>query len=370
MFHPAAEYRNTVRITVIGEDHFKASGRVLVTPGWLVVMGEGGDGSKAPSLVSMTPGEAVKTDRIVAEGLKTSPPSRYTEDTLLGAMETAGKFVSDPALRQALKARGLGTPATRAATIEGLLFAKAGGEAYLMREKGYLVPSSKAISLITFLDSSGISMLTSPAMTGEWEQKLLQMAKGEYRRADFMREIAHETRQMLEMNQALEVALPAWAGQGCHFIDTAVLGADNPNLDWTIPKQGGLRWAQSIGVVAGTTQPDLALEFVKYIVSPEGQARLATASCYWGMPANAKAGDALTAAGFPTYGHVMKGTGHGIAPDGVGMALNFIRGRRRVRSGGVLQVLITERMPVMVWRSSGTTRRMWSREASSGTTPP
>ncbi|MBC2835978.1 polyamine ABC transporter substrate-binding protein [Paragemmobacter straminiformis] len=75
---------------------------------------------------------------------------------------------------------------------------------------------------------------------------------------------------------------------------TAVLAADNPNLDWTIPKQGGLRWAQSIGVVAGTTQPDLALEFVKYIVSPEGQARLATASCYWGMPANAKAGDALT----------------------------------------------------------------------------
>lgn len=75
---------------------------------------------------------------------------------------------------------------------------------------------------------------------------------------------------------------------------TAVLAADNPNLDWTIPKQGGLRWAQSIGVVAGSTQPDLALEFVKYITSPEGQARLATASCCWGMPANAKAGEVLT----------------------------------------------------------------------------
>jgi spermidine/putrescine transport system substrate-binding protein len=75
---------------------------------------------------------------------------------------------------------------------------------------------------------------------------------------------------------------------------TAVLAADNPNLDWTIPQQGGLRWAQSIGVVQGSTQPDLALEFVKYIVSPEGQARLATSSCYWGMPANAKAGEALT----------------------------------------------------------------------------
>lgn len=75
---------------------------------------------------------------------------------------------------------------------------------------------------------------------------------------------------------------------------TAVLAADNPNLDWTIPKQGGLRWAQSIGVVAGSTQPDLALEFVKYIVSPQGQALLATSSCYWGMPANAKTGDLLT----------------------------------------------------------------------------
>jgi len=75
---------------------------------------------------------------------------------------------------------------------------------------------------------------------------------------------------------------------------TAVLAEENANLDWTIPKQGALRWAQSIGVVEGSTRPDLALEFVKYIVSPEGQAALATSSCYWGMPANAKAGDALS----------------------------------------------------------------------------
>lgn len=76
---------------------------------------------------------------------------------------------------------------------------------------------------------------------------------------------------------------------------TAVLTGENPNMDWTIPKQGALRWAQSIGVVAGTEQPDLALEFVKYVVSPEGQARLATSACYWGMPANAKTGEVLTA---------------------------------------------------------------------------
>ncbi len=75
---------------------------------------------------------------------------------------------------------------------------------------------------------------------------------------------------------------------------TAVLAKDNPNLDWTIPKQGGLRWTQSIGVVEGAAHPDLALKFVQYIVSPEGQAALAQSSCYWGMPANKKAGDLLS----------------------------------------------------------------------------
>lgn len=75
---------------------------------------------------------------------------------------------------------------------------------------------------------------------------------------------------------------------------TAVLAAEQPELTWTIPKEGAVRWAQSIGVVAGSEQPDLAHEFIKYIMSPEGQARLATSSCFWGMPANSKAGDVLT----------------------------------------------------------------------------
>ncbi len=76
---------------------------------------------------------------------------------------------------------------------------------------------------------------------------------------------------------------------------TAVLASDNANLDWTIPKQGALRWTQSIAVLKASTQPEAALQFVNYITSPEGQALLATSSCYWGMPANAKAGDILTA---------------------------------------------------------------------------
>ncbi|WP_240722375.1 spermidine/putrescine ABC transporter substrate-binding protein [Poseidonocella sp. HB161398] len=75
---------------------------------------------------------------------------------------------------------------------------------------------------------------------------------------------------------------------------TAVLHAENPDLDWTLPKEGGLVWAQAVAMVEGTEQPELALEFIKYILSPEGQARLATSSCYWGMPANKEAGAVLS----------------------------------------------------------------------------
>ncbi|MGL4321634.1 MAG: polyamine ABC transporter substrate-binding protein [Paracoccaceae bacterium] len=75
---------------------------------------------------------------------------------------------------------------------------------------------------------------------------------------------------------------------------TAVLMADNPNLDWTIPAQGAVRWAQSIAMLEASANKEAALQFIQYITSPEGQARLATSSCYWGMPANMKAGEALT----------------------------------------------------------------------------
>ncbi len=74
---------------------------------------------------------------------------------------------------------------------------------------------------------------------------------------------------------------------------TAVLSAENPELDWSVPSQGALRWSQSIAVLEESENKDLAVEFVKYITSPEGQARLATSSCYWGMPANKAAGEVL-----------------------------------------------------------------------------
>lgn len=75
---------------------------------------------------------------------------------------------------------------------------------------------------------------------------------------------------------------------------TAVLSAEMPNLDWVLPKQGGLMWSQSVGRFADAGNPDMALKFIQYIVSPEGQAALATSSCYWAMPANMKTGELLT----------------------------------------------------------------------------
>ncbi len=75
---------------------------------------------------------------------------------------------------------------------------------------------------------------------------------------------------------------------------TAVLNADNPDLDWTIPEEGGLLWSQSLVVLKDSENKDMAVEFVKYVTSPEGQARLATSECYWGMPANSKTADVLS----------------------------------------------------------------------------
>ncbi len=112
---------------------------------------------------------------------------------------------------------------------------------------------------------------------------------------------------------------------------TAVLASEQPELTWTIPEEGAVRWAQSIGVVEGSENPDLALEFVKYIVSPEGQARLATSSCFWGMPANAKAGDGpdRRAEGRPALGPAARLP----CPDA---ALPCTRCRSRCRDAGPL----------------------------------
>jgi DNA topoisomerase-3 len=188
VFYPAAEYLVTTRYTEVAGHQFKTEGKILTEPGWLAVYGKEAiekDADGSGTLVPVAAGEKVKTDKIEPVGLVTKPPARYTEATLLSAMEGAGKLVDDEELREAMAGKGLGTPATRAAIIEGLL-----NEKYLLREGREIIPTAKAFQLMTLLRGLGVNELTAPELTGEWEYKLAQMERGKISRAEFMREIA------------------------------------------------------------------------------------------------------------------------------------------------------------------------------------
>jgi len=193
VFHPAAEYQITTRITRVEGEPFKTEGRVLVNPGWLAVYGREAQEGEDGNLVAVATGETVHTEDVVIAAHQTRPPARYSEATLLTAMEGAGKTMDDEELRAAMAGRGLGTPATRAQIIENLL-----AEQYLLREGRELLPTAKAFSLMTLLNGLGIPELTAPELTGEWEWKLARMERGAMSRDDFMREIAEMTRRIVD----------------------------------------------------------------------------------------------------------------------------------------------------------------------------
>jgi len=190
IFYPAAEFLVTTRITRVENEPFKSEGKVMVNAGWLAVYGkEAAESDDTPSLVPVKPNETVKTEKIEVEANVTKPPARYSEATLLGAMEGAGKLIDDEELREAMSDKGLGTPATRATIIEGLLWEK-----YVVRNGRELQPTAKAFSIITLLRGLEIPQLCSPELTGEWEFKLNLMARGKLKRDEFMKEIADATR--------------------------------------------------------------------------------------------------------------------------------------------------------------------------------
>jgi len=198
VFYPSAEFMVTTRITKVpvpgAEHHFQTNGKVLVKPGWMAVYGkeaqdEGGD----TSLVAVQPGESVANEDVTVHALKTKPPARYTEATLLSAMEGAGKLIDDEELKAAMQEKGLGTPATRAAIIEGLLTEK-----YIIREGRELIPTAKAFQLMTLLRGLGVEDLTKPELTGNWEYKLSEMEKGRLSREAFMAEIAAMTQRVVQ----------------------------------------------------------------------------------------------------------------------------------------------------------------------------
>lgn len=199
-FHPPAMYLKTVRVVIVAGEQFIGTGSVLKKAGWKSVYGVSAEsGEDGPSsLCALAPGEKGKTLEVSRKDLKTKPPKRFTEATLLGAMEAAGKLVDDDELRAVMKDKGLGTPATRAATIEKLLDAKKDQEAYVRREGKYLVPNDSAMTLITLLEELGLEILTEAKTTGEWEHKLKQMEKKGYTRGKFMQEIGQATRDLID----------------------------------------------------------------------------------------------------------------------------------------------------------------------------
>ncbi|MDX2347425.1 MAG: DNA topoisomerase, partial [Nitrospirota bacterium] len=191
VFFPPAEFRNTTRISQIAKHHFKTEGKVMVQPGWLAIYGReaiAGEGT----LVAVAENEKATVSDIEVRDLATKPPARYTEATLLSAMEGAGKLIDNDDLREAMSGKGLGTPATRAAIIEGLI-----GENYLMRAEKSLMPTTKAFQLLTLLRGLGVTELTMPELTGEWESKLSQIERGQLDRDAFMQEISKVVEQMV-----------------------------------------------------------------------------------------------------------------------------------------------------------------------------
>ncbi len=196
VFFPPAEYLVTTRITEVASHQFKTEGKILVKPSWLAIYGKD-EQQESANLPAVAKGERPPVNTVDAIGLATRPPARYSEATLLSAMEGAGKLIEDDELRDAMAQKGLGTPATRAAIIERLI-----AEKYMVREGRELIPTAKAFQLLTLLNGLGVSELTQPELTGEWEYKLLQMERGKLKRTSFMKEIATITERIV--NRAKE----------------------------------------------------------------------------------------------------------------------------------------------------------------------
>ncbi len=193
VFHPEAVFENTRVETTVASHVFRTRGKVLLVPGWRGVYGETVTADAASSsddeddagaeqqLPKLEQGESSLVHKVSADAKETKPPRRFSDGSLLDAMETAGKLVDDEELREAMKDSGIGTPATRAAIIERLLQV-----GYIERDGRALVVTEKGLNVIRLL---GEHALTSPSLTGEWEHRLANIETGADSRAAFMRDI-------------------------------------------------------------------------------------------------------------------------------------------------------------------------------------
>jgi DNA topoisomerase-3 len=203
VFHPPARYARTTIVTLVEEERFRTRGKVTLEAGWRGVYGVEADADKSkdedPESAELPPlekGEQVKVVSAESEAKETRPPPRYTEATLLSAMETAGKFVDDEELREAMKERGLGTPATRAETIETLIRRE-----YIERVGKDLAPTPKGLQVITMLEEN---KLTSPELTGDWEKRLRDIEHEKGEKQDFIKGIEEFTAATVKAIEALD----------------------------------------------------------------------------------------------------------------------------------------------------------------------
>jgi DNA topoisomerase-3 len=215
VFHPAARYQRTEVVTVVEEERFRTRGKITLEPGWRGVYGLESDlkkqteetedsadaiGDESAELPKLEQGQSVKCVKAEFEDKQTKPPPRYTEATLLSAMETAGKRIDDEELREAMKESGLGTPATRAETIEVLIRRE-----YIERAGKELQPTPKGLQVITMLEEHP---LTSPELTGDWEKRLSDIEHGSGDRKEFIKGIVDLTTQTVEQIACARAAGP------------------------------------------------------------------------------------------------------------------------------------------------------------------
>ena len=201
VFHPPARYARTTVVTVVEDERFRTRGKVTLEAGWRGVYGVEADADKEddPESAELPPlekGQPIKVVSAESEAKETRPPPRYTEATLLSAMETAGKLIDDEELREAMKESGLGTPATRAETIETLIRRE-----YIERGGKDLLPTPKGLQVITMLEEN---KLTSPELTGDWEKRLGDIEHGAGAKDDFIKGIEEFTEATVKAIEALD----------------------------------------------------------------------------------------------------------------------------------------------------------------------
>jgi DNA topoisomerase-3 len=199
VFFPPAVFQNTKRYSYVQDETFLTEGKILLEAGWKAIYGTVGGDGQDKILAPVPENVAILCRSIDKEDQETKPPARFNEATLLSAMENSDKLVEDDELADAMKERGLGTPATRAAIIEKLI-----KEKYVVREGKDLTPTGKAFELLALLEAMKIEVLASPEMTGEWEFKLNQILKGEFTRDKFMEEIRSITRHIIDQVKNFE----------------------------------------------------------------------------------------------------------------------------------------------------------------------